>query len=109
MRRAGAAHVRTLIVAERGANASVVESYVSIGAARYFTNAVTELHVGDGATLRHVKVQRESERAFHVHTVEAGRQGRDSHLQSFSFASGAALSRTNVYTALAGPENSARR
>jgi Fe-S cluster assembly protein SufD len=98
----GAAHVRTLIVAERGANASVVESYVSAGAARYLTNAVTELHVGDGATLRHVKVQRESERAFHVHTVEAV-QGRDSHLQSFSFASGAALSRTNIYTALAGP------
>ncbi len=98
----GAAHVRNLIVAERGAQAGVVESYVSIGAARYFTNAVTELHVGDGATVRHVKVQRESERAYHVHTVQAV-QGRDSHFQSFSFAIGAALSRTNVYTALAGP------
>ncbi len=98
----GAAHVRNLIVAERGAQAGVVESYVSIGAARYFTNAVTELHVGDGATVRHVKVQRESERAYHVHTVQAV-QGRDSHFQSFSFASGAALSRTNIYTALAGP------
>ena len=98
----GAAHLRNLIVAERGSQAGVVESYVSTGAARYLTNAVTEVHVGDGATLRHVKVQRESERAYHVHTVEAV-QGRDSHFQSFSFASGGALSRTNIYTALAGP------
>ena len=98
----GAAHVRNLIVAERGANGSVIESYVGLGGARHLTNAVTEIAVGDGATLRHVKVQREDVRAFHVHTVQAV-QGRDSHLQSFSFASGAALSRTNIGTLLDGP------
>jgi Fe-S cluster assembly protein SufD len=98
----GVAHWRNLIVVERGANASVVETYVGLGAARYLTNVVTEAHVADGATLRHLKVQRESERAFHVHTFEAS-QARDSHLQSFSFASGAALSRSNIYTMLGGP------
>ncbi len=77
----------------------MVESYVSTGAAR----VPHECSHGDrtwanGATLRHYKIQRESERAFHVATVEAV-QGRDSHYQSFSFASGAALSRTNIYTA----------
>ena len=77
------AHLRILIVVDRGASASVVESYVGLGAARYFTNGVTEAYLADGATLRHVKVQRESVRAFHVHTLEAA-QGRDSHLQSFS-------------------------
>jgi Fe-S cluster assembly protein SufD len=97
----GVSHVRNLIVAERGASLAVIESYVGIGAARYLTNAVTEARVDDGATLRHLNLQRESERAFHVHTVEVS-QGRDSHLQSFSFATGAALSRTNIYTALAG-------
>jgi Fe-S cluster assembly protein SufD len=98
----GVAHLRNLIVAERGAQGGVVESYVGLGDARYLTNAVTEVHVSDGATLRHVKVQRESERAFHVHTVEAA-QAKDSHFLSFSFASGAALSRTNIYTSLDGP------
>jgi Fe-S cluster assembly protein SufD len=97
----GVSHLRNLIVAERGAQGAVIESYVGLAPARYLTNAVTEAHVADGATLRHVKVQRESDRAFHVHTVEAV-QGRDSHFQSFSFASGAALSRTNIYTLLAG-------
>ncbi len=72
-----------------------------MGDAAYLTNAVTEIDVSDGATVTHVKVQRESARAFHVAHVEA-RQGRDSHLFSFSFAQGAKLSRANVYTILAG-------
>ena len=74
---------------------------MSIGDATYFTNAVTEVVVDDGATLTHLKLQRESQRAFHVGTVDV-RQGRDSHFLNFSFATGAALSRTNVHTVLAG-------
>ena len=96
-----AAHVRNLIVADRHSKVTVLESYVALGDARYFTNAVTEVSVGEGATVRHYKVQRESERAFHVGTAEV-RQAKDSHYVSFSFATGAALSRTNVYTVLDG-------
>jgi Fe-S cluster assembly protein SufD len=93
---------RNLIVADRGARVSVVESYVSLAEATYFTNAVTEVSVADGATVEHYKVQREGRRAFHVGTIEAV-QGRDSHYVSFSFATGASLSRTNIYAKLAGP------
>jgi Fe-S cluster assembly protein SufD len=96
-----AAHPRTLIVAERHSKLTVLESHVGLGEASYFTNAVTEVDVADGATVQHVKLQQESPRAFHVATVEA-RQGRDSHFVSFSFATGAALSRINVYTLLGG-------
>ena len=92
---------RTLIVAERHSKATVIESYVSTGEASYFTNAVTEVVLEDGANLSHIKIQRESPRAFHVGTIEA-EQKRDSHYQSFSFSTGAALARTNVYTALNG-------
>jgi Fe-S cluster assembly protein SufD len=92
---------RTLIVAERHSKATVIESYVSTGEASYFTNAVTEVLLEDGANLSHLKIQRESPRAFHVGTIET-EQRRDSHYQSFSFATGAALSRTNVYTTLDG-------
>ncbi|HKT07666.1 MAG TPA: Fe-S cluster assembly protein SufD [Gemmatimonadaceae bacterium] len=97
-----ASHVRTLIVAGHHAKATVIESYVSLGGAKgYFTNAVTEAVLGDGATLAHVKLQTESERAFHVGTLQA-HQARDSHLVSFSFAAGGELARTNIYTLLAG-------
>ena len=92
---------RTLIVAERHSKATVIESYVSTGEASYFTNAVTEVLLEDGANLSHFKIQRESPRAFHVGTIET-EQKRDSHYQSFSFSTGAALSRTNVYTTLNG-------
>jgi len=92
---------RNLIVIDRSARATVVESYVALGEASYFTNAVTELSVGDGATLEHYKIQREGRRAFHIGTTEAT-QGRDSHYVSFSFATGGALSRTNIYTKLNG-------
>jgi Fe-S cluster assembly protein SufD len=92
---------RHLIVVERHAKASVVESFVALGQSQSFTNAVTEVVVEDGATLNHTRVQRDSRRALHVGTVEA-RQGRDSHFVSFSLIAGSALSRTNIYTALAG-------
>ena len=92
---------RTLIVAERHSKATVIESYVSLGEASYFTNAVTEVLLEDGANLSHLKIQRESPRALHVGTIEA-EQRRDSHYQSFSFSTGAALTRTNIYTTLNG-------
>ena len=97
----GQMHPRTLIIAGKNSKATVVESYVSLSNARYFTNAVTEVSVADGANLNHYKIQREGMRAFHVGTIEV-RQARDSHYQSFSFAIGAELSRTNVYTTLDG-------
>lgn len=92
---------RNLIVLGHHAEATVMESYVSIGNANYFTNAVTEVYVADGARLRHYKIQRESTRAFHVGSWYAT-QGRSCAYEAFSFAIGADLSRTNIATLLDG-------
>jgi Fe-S cluster assembly protein SufD len=97
----GVMYPRTLIVVDRGARATVVETYAAVGDAHYFTNAVTEVVVAEGATLTHLKLQRESQRAFHVGTIDV-RQARDSHYVSFSFGSGGSLSRSNIYTVLGG-------
>ncbi len=98
----GSSHPRNLLVLERGAEAAVVETYLSLGTeAAYFCNAVTEAVVGDNARLQHLKIQRENEAAFHVGTAEV-RQGRDSAYTSFSFATGGRLSRTNIYTVMEG-------
>jgi Fe-S cluster assembly protein SufD len=94
-------HPRHVMVVERHAKASVVESYVSVADVPYFTNAVVEAFVEDGATLQVIRIQRESRQANHVGTVEA-RQGRDSHFLTFTFQTGANLSRSNVYTVLDG-------
>jgi Fe-S cluster assembly protein SufD len=94
-------HPRNLVVAGRNAKAAVIESYVALTDMAYFTNAVTEVAVGEGATLTHYKLQREAIKAFHVGTIEAV-QAKDSHYQSFSFAVGGDLSRTNIATLLDG-------
>jgi Fe-S cluster assembly protein SufD len=90
-----------VIVGERHAEVTVMESYVSIGNANSLTNAVTEVYVGEGARLRHYKIQRESIRAFHVGSWYAN-QERSCAYEAFSFAIGAELSRTNIATLLDG-------
>ena len=97
----GISYPRNLIVLEQHAQAAVVESYVSLNDGEYFTNTVTEVSIEAGARLDHYKIQRESEQAYHVGTLEA-RQERDSHLESLSFAFGASMSRSNIYTVLDG-------
>jgi Fe-S cluster assembly protein SufD len=97
----GSAQPRNLIVLDNNSKATVIESYAGVGEGTYFTNTVTEASIGDGATLTHLKLQRESAQSYHVGTLDV-RQARDSHLFSFSFATGALLSRSNIYTELRG-------
>ncbi|HKT60176.1 MAG TPA: Fe-S cluster assembly protein SufD [Gemmatimonadales bacterium] len=94
------AHPRNLIVIERGARASIVESYVTLAPeASYWTNPVTEVAVAAGAWVEHTRIQRESERAYHVGLTQVDQQ-RDSHYRSFSLAMGAAMSRHNLHVRL---------
>jgi Fe-S cluster assembly protein SufD len=97
----GVSYPRTLMVLEDHAQATLIESYVCLADGMYFTNAVSEVTLAVGARLDYYKIQRESEQAFHVSTLEA-RQARDSHFESLSFAFGGDVSRTNIYTVLDG-------
>lgn len=97
----GMQHPRLLVVAERHSNASLIQSWIGLTDQPYFTNAVAEIVVEDGATLTHLKVQREGRDASHIGTTEA-HQGRDSHYISFAYSTGGRLSRTNIFTLLDG-------
>jgi len=92
---------RLLVVAGEGSQATVVETWTGRGGRPHLNCAVTEISVGDGAVLTHVKVQREDESAFHVHAI-AARQGRASRFTSHNISLGAALARTDLDVALAG-------
>jgi Fe-S cluster assembly protein SufD len=78
----------------------------SFGHQVYFTNAVTEIVVGEGAVVHHAKLQQESERAFHIATVQI-EQERSSNVTNHSVALGGALVRedTNVVLDGEGAEN----
>jgi Fe-S cluster assembly protein SufD len=90
---------RVLIVAERGSTATVIESYTSAGEDAYFTNAVVEINLGEGARLNHYKVQRESAEAYHVATTQAS-LGRNSSYNSTAITLGARLSRHDINVTL---------
>ncbi len=92
-------HPRNLIVAGPGSQAKIVESYLGFGRDVYFTNAVTELVVGENASVEHCKLQRESEAAFHLATLWA-RQDRSSTFVSHSVSIGGALVRNELTVVL---------
>lgn len=94
-------HPRNLIIAEANSKLTVLESYVSVDNAAYFTNAVTELVAGDNAHVEHVKFQDEAADAYHIATIH-GQFGRTSRVNVHSFAVGAKLSRNNIRAKLAG-------
>lgn len=68
---------RLLVVAEEHSSATLIESFVSTGDREYFTNAVAEIIVKEGARLEHYRVQLESDKAFHTSltSAELGRHG----------------------------------
>ena len=90
-----AAHPRVLIVAESGAEGSVIEDYVAHGEVAGLTNAVTEIAVAANALLRHIKLQRESGKAFHIGS-SAVTLGKDARFVSQAVTLGARLSRNNL-------------
>jgi Fe-S cluster assembly protein SufD len=96
-----AAHPRLLIVAAHGAVCTVVEDFVAAGGVGYFTNGVTEIAVGANAEVRHVKIQREAETAFHMANTSVHLE-RDARYRNWSVALGARLSRHNLHVHQAG-------
>jgi Fe-S cluster assembly protein SufD len=92
---------RNLVVAGRASRASIVESYAGPAPAEvYFTDAVTEIVVGEGATVDHIRLQQEAEAAFHVAVVQA-EIGRSGAFNSWNVGLGAALARADLDALLA--------
>ncbi len=94
-------HPRTLVVAEAGSEAAVVEDCVSLGEDVAFSNAVTELVAGDGAVVSHCMIERENDQSFNISTLRT-QQSRAANVSSHSILLGGSLVRNNVHPVLAG-------
>lgn len=94
-------HPRVLVVAEDNAEGTVVETYAGVGQGVYFTNSVTEVVVGNGARVDHLKLQHETRQAYHVATTQA-QVGRAGAFISHSATLGAKLTRNDLNVVLAG-------
>jgi Fe-S cluster assembly protein SufD len=96
-----ASHPRVLVVAERDSDCTVIEDFVALHEGAYLVNAVTEIGRADAARVRHGRLQRDSQAAFHVATCGV-RVGRDAHYAGASIALGARISRYNLNLVQAG-------
>jgi Fe-S cluster assembly protein SufD len=99
---------RTLVVLEEGAEAEVWEHWSSpddeIDA---MLNAVVELHVGQGATLRYTSTQDISEKAW-IFATQRAEVGRDGRLDWVALGFGSVRGKVRMETNLAGPGAEAR-
>jgi Fe-S cluster assembly protein SufD len=94
-------HPRMLVVAEAGSRTSVIESYASLFDGCYFTNALTEIALMENAEVDHYKLQEESNKAFHVATLQV-HQKTGSRFASHSISFGGALARNDINIELDG-------
>jgi Fe-S cluster assembly protein SufD len=86
---------RSVIIADSGSRATILETYAGIDGDVYLTNAVTEFVLAEDAQIEHYKVQIEPVTAFHLALLDV-RQGRNSRLNSRSVMLGASIARHEV-------------
>ncbi len=93
-------HPRHTIRVARGARLVLLE--MSVGEGAYLHSPVTEIDVGEGATLVHVRLQDEAPSGFHLSTLYAKVAGRGVY-DCFGLNIGARVCRTEIHARLTGP------
>ncbi|MBD0395234.1 MAG: SufD family Fe-S cluster assembly protein, partial [Microcoleus sp. C1-bin4] len=84
-----------LVIAEPGSNVTLIEDYATIGNVPAFTNAVTDVLVGENATVNHVRLQREGGEVVHI-GKSAIEQSRNSRYTCHAISLGGKISRHNL-------------
>lgn len=87
---------RNLVSVEEGAQATIIEQHVTLGKTPFQTNSVTELSIADSAQVKHIKLQDESSGSTHLASWYID-LGEASNYRSVHLATGAALSRHQVF------------
>jgi Fe-S cluster assembly protein SufD len=96
---AGSTH--NLIVAGEGAEATIIESHLSLGETPAQVNIVTEIRVGDGAKIRHYKISSENEATQHLASA-AVELGERSDYLAVNFADGNGVARHQTFLRFGG-------
>jgi Fe-S cluster assembly protein SufD len=99
--RATMSHPRLLVEAGADSQARIVEVYAGTPGTMYFTNAVTEVSLGEHAVVEHCRIQLESDAAFHVGVVQV-EAARSSAFRAQTFALSGALLRNDITVRMAG-------
>jgi Fe-S cluster assembly protein SufD len=92
----------TLLVVGRGAEVTFIDRYVSPDLVRAFSDAIVEIHVGDGSHVRYVSLQDWGTGVTHL-GIQRATVGRDATLRTLHIGFGATLARAESETVLAAP------
>ncbi len=98
---AAASFTRSLVVAEEGARATLIESHEGPDGIDYQVNTALELLVGDRAHVDHVKIGTEGAQAIHVSTLMAS-LGSEARLHGLVYTTGGAVVRNQLFVRFAG-------
>lgn len=90
-----AVHPRNIFIAENNSQISIVENYSSLQANTYLNNVVTGVFVGENAKVEHIKIQDESQEAYHIAYTEVF-EGRYSNYTSYNVNFGGKAARNNI-------------
>jgi Fe-S cluster assembly protein SufD len=93
---------RNIIQVDRGAKAAILFRYESLCDDVYWTNAMTQIQLEDGAELDLVTAQSESDAAYHFASIDVD-QKRDSRFRSHHVSLGGALARNEIRARLGAP------
>ena len=86
---------RCLVVAEPNSAITLVETFACLDTGTYLSNSVTEIWVEENAEVNHVRLQQDSETAFHLSRTVVN-QARSARYRVHDISLGAALSRRNL-------------
>jgi Fe-S cluster assembly protein SufD len=86
---------RVLVLAEENSSAKLIESFVALKDGTYFSNAVVEVVVKQGARVEHCRLQQESLQAFHIATTSVELESASSY-NSTAINLGAKLARHDI-------------
>ena len=93
--------VRSLVVVERGGRAMLIETHEGPGRVPYQVNTALELAIGDDAQVEHIRINQDGTDALHLATLLAN-LGARAKLDDFSFTTGAAIARNQLFVRFAG-------
>jgi Fe-S cluster assembly protein SufD len=92
----------TLLIVDAGSEVTFIDRYVSPDLGRAFSNAITEIYVGDGAHVRYAAIQEWGSGVTHL-GIQRATVGRDATLRTLNIGFGASLARAEAETVLAEP------
>jgi Fe-S cluster assembly protein SufD len=97
---------RSLVVAEEGARAMLIESHEGVANNDNQVNSAIELKVGDDAHVDHVKITADGAGALHVSTLMAA-IGARARFNAFLFTTGGAVVRNQLFVRFEGKDANA--